>query len=81
MKVVGAYDAKTHFSELLDRVQSGERITVTRHGKPVAELVPPAGSVDRTASEAVDELLQFREGRSLGRGLTVAELIEEGRKR
>ena len=39
---VGAYEAKTHLPRLLERVSRGERITITRHGVPVAELVPPA---------------------------------------
>jgi prevent-host-death family protein len=38
MLAYGAFEAKTHFSELLDRVQQGEWITITRHGKPVAVL-------------------------------------------
>ena len=37
---VGAYDAKTRLSELLDRVEKGEQIVITRHGKPVARLIP-----------------------------------------
>lgn len=40
MSTIGAYEAKTKFSELLARVEKGERVTITRHGKPVAELVP-----------------------------------------
>ncbi|MFL6466305.1 MAG: type II toxin-antitoxin system Phd/YefM family antitoxin [Bryobacteraceae bacterium] len=40
MDVVGAFEAKTHLAELLDRVCEGESITITRHGKPVAQLVP-----------------------------------------
>jgi len=38
--IFGAFDAKTHFSKLLDRVAHGETITVTRHGKPIARIVP-----------------------------------------
>ncbi len=41
MKSVGAFEAKTHLSQLLDAVEAGERIVITRHGKPVAELAPP----------------------------------------
>lgn len=41
MDDVGAYDAKTHFAELLDRVATGEKITITRYGVPVAVLSPP----------------------------------------
>ena len=38
--VVGAYEAKTHLSELLEKVEAGEEITITKHGAPVAKLVP-----------------------------------------
>jgi prevent-host-death family protein len=41
IKKVGAFEAKTHLSQLLDAVEAGERIVITRHGKPVAELAPP----------------------------------------
>lgn len=40
METVGAFDAKTHLSSLLERVEKGERFTITRHGKPIAQLVP-----------------------------------------
>ncbi len=40
-KEVGAFEAKTHLSRLLDRVEKGERIFITRHGKRIAELAPP----------------------------------------
>ncbi len=40
MTHIGAYEAKTHFPKLLARVQKGERFVITRHGRPVAELVP-----------------------------------------
>ena len=37
---VGAFEAKTHLSELLNRVEQGEHVTITKHGRPVARLVP-----------------------------------------
>lgn len=37
---VGAFEAKTHLSELLQRVEAGEQVTITKHGRPVARLVP-----------------------------------------
>lgn len=40
MPDIGAYDAKTHLPKLLERVERGERFVITRHGKPVAELIP-----------------------------------------
>jgi prevent-host-death family protein len=45
MDTVGTFEAKTHLTRLLDRVAAGEQITITRHGTPIARLVPvkPAG--------------------------------------
>ena len=78
--LVGAYDAKTHFSELLERVAAGEQITITRHGAPVARLVPirPVFSAEehRTAIIAMRQLAS----RNRLDGLSVKELIAEGRK-
>jgi prevent-host-death family protein len=47
MTEIGAFEAKNKLSELLDRVERGERVVITRHGKPVAEMVPAAASDDR----------------------------------
>ena len=79
MESVGAYDAKTHFSELLERVAGGQEVTITKHGVAVARLVPVDGvhSVDRR--QAIRELGGFRRGRKLGR-TSVRRLIEEGRR-
>ncbi len=55
MITVGAFEAKTKFSELLDRVERGEEIVVTRHGKTVARIVPeglPDAEAQRKAREA-----------------------------
>lgn len=77
---VGAYEAKTHLAALLDRVEAGEHVEITRYGRVVAVLSPPAGAVDRTADEAVAELLELRKGRRLGDDLTVRDLIDAGRR-
>ena len=74
---VGAYEAKTNLSRLLERVERGERITLTRHGRPVAMLVPVEGK--RPPEEVVEELREFRFGRRLG-GVALREMIEEGRR-
>jgi prevent-host-death family protein len=78
--VVGAYDAKTHFSELLERVAGGEVITITRHGSPVARLVPASTifSVEGR-QEAILAMRQIAGRNRLG-GLRVKDLIAEGRK-
>ena len=79
MSVVGSYEAKTHLAQLLDRVAKGERITITRHGVPVAMLVPPASTGQTDVRDAVSAMKQFRRGRSLG-GISLRELIDEGRR-
>jgi len=79
MLSVGAYEAKTHLPKLLDRVARGEKVTITRHGVPVAELVPPGSAGKPDVSEAIDELRRLRKGRKLD-GVTIRELIEEGRR-
>ena len=78
--VVGAYEAKTHLSELLEKVEAGEEITITKHGSPVAKLVPvkrKASAEERAA--AVARLRKLRAGLSL-KGIKIKDLIAEGRK-
>jgi len=78
--VIGAYEARTHFSELLARVTKGETITVTKHGVPVAKLAP-VSAVDPTedARRAVEEMRAARPTMRLN-GLKIKDLIEEGRR-
>ncbi len=78
MRQVGVYDAKTQLPRLLEGVERGETVTITRHGKPVARLVPVVPR-RRPASEAIAALFAFREEHTLD-GLNVRELIDEGRR-
>jgi antitoxin (DNA-binding transcriptional repressor) of toxin-antitoxin stability system len=80
MVTVGAYEAKTRLPELLRMVEAGERVTITRHGRPVALLTAPTGLPETTAAEAVEALAEFGKGRRLGATLSVLDLIEEGRR-
>ncbi|MFN8616375.1 MAG: type II toxin-antitoxin system prevent-host-death family antitoxin [Dehalococcoidia bacterium] len=81
MKTVGVYEAKTHLARLLDEVELGECITITRHGKPVAVLKAPDGELEAERKAAIDALLEFgRQHRGALKGLNVKELIEEGRR-
>jgi prevent-host-death family protein len=52
MKEIGTFEAKNQFSALLDQVAQGEDILITRHGKPVARLVPPEGAYRKRDAEA-----------------------------
>jgi prevent-host-death family protein len=79
MQSIGAYEAKTHLSQLLDRVCRGERFTITRHGVPVAVLQPPDCLVREDPGGVADRIREFRKGRTLG-DVTIKELIEKGRK-
>ena len=77
---VGAYEAKTHLSELLEKVEAGEEITITKRGAPVAKLVPVKKEVrkeERVA--AIDRIQKLATGLSLG-GLKVKDLIRKGRR-
>lgn len=60
MQVIGAFEAKNKLSALLDQVERGEEIVITRHGKEVARLVPPKGAVNRDAARAAMERLRAR---------------------
>ena len=75
---IGAYEAKTRLSSLLERVERGEQITITKHGKPVAKLVPVARPDIERRRRAIEKLKEFAEGHTLG--VPVKQLIEEGRR-
>lgn len=79
MKQVGAYEAKTNLAKLLDEVERGERIAITRHGVAVAELVPASHAARGRDASVVDAIKKFRKGRRLGR-LKIRSLVEEGRR-
>jgi prevent-host-death family protein len=80
MKRLGAYEAKTNLSRLLDEVERGESYAITKHGRIVAHIVPPVGSHELTVDQAIDGLRRFRQGHRLN-GISIRELIEEGRRR
>ncbi len=60
MTEVGAFEAKNRLGSLLDRVEQGEEIVITRHGKPVARLVPNEGRGNREQAEAAAERIRAR---------------------
>jgi prevent-host-death family protein len=78
MKTVGIFEAKRQLLALLDQVERGEEIVITRYGRPVARLVP-VGAVGRDRSkDTAARLKAFRRGRRLG-NLSAKALIEKGR--
>jgi len=79
MSEIGAYEAKTNLSALLERVEQGERFVITRHGKPVAELVPVSERDSAKIRRAIGQLREFQRGHRLG--ASVRSMVREGRKR
>lgn len=80
MKQVGSYEAKTHLPALLNVVERGEAVLITRRGIPVALLTQPPQQTNRDVRGVPLQMKELRRGNSLGRGLTVRDLIEEGRR-
>ncbi len=60
MEQIGAFEAKNTLGHLLDRVERGEEIVITRHGKPVARLVPSRGWIDRENVNAAAHRIRSR---------------------
>jgi prevent-host-death family protein len=81
MRTVGAYEAKNHFSELLAEVAAGATVQITKHGTPVARLVPIHNDF-AAAVTAIDEWRRYRDEHNvtLGGGITIRHLIEDGRE-
>jgi prevent-host-death family protein len=78
MITVGAFEAKTTLSALLERVAEGEEVLITKHGRAVARIVPAVG-VDRVrARAAIAAIRREAKGRRL-RGLSVRRMREKGR--
>lgn len=79
MPEVGAYEAKTHLPKLLERVQRGERFVITKHGRPVAELLPVEERDQDRIRAAINDLKSFQAEHDLA-GASVREMIEDGRR-
>ncbi len=80
MKQLGAYEAKTHLSRILDEVEQGESFMISKHGRPVAVLLPAARSAPQLPpGEVIARLRSNRLGRTLG-DVSIRELIDDGRR-
>ncbi len=78
MITVGAFEAKTHLSALLERVAAGEEVIITKHGRPVARLVRAERADRQDVEDVVERLKALRRGTTLG-GLSWKELRDQGR--
>jgi prevent-host-death family protein len=82
MTAIGVYEAKTHLPKLLSRVSRGERFLITRHGRPLAQLVPAEAEPRVDVKTIIHQMQQWQqqEGPTLGPDLTIRRLREEGRR-
>jgi prevent-host-death family protein len=74
---IGAYEAKTHLPKLLERVEKGERFVITRHGKPVAELVPVTTRDTAAITRAIADVRAVRQ-RLARRGVRIGDVLKKG---
>lgn len=79
MQTIGAFQAKTYFSKILEQVENGEQVIITKHGRPVAKLMPIMGADRFEVSQTIQQLKQFCLAHKLG-GLDWKELRDEGRR-
>ncbi|MGI6457886.1 MAG: type II toxin-antitoxin system Phd/YefM family antitoxin [bacterium] len=79
MEKIGIHEAKVHFSKLIDRVDKGEEFIITRRGVPVARIKPVKNNDQEKIKKAIEKCRELRKGVTLD-GLSIRELIEEGRR-
>ena len=81
MERIGLFDAKTHLSELIERVSQGESFEITKHGKLIAKLVPGEDRAAKmTPGQAAQRIRDIQSHSTLGKDLTIRDLIDEGRR-
>jgi len=79
-QTIGAFEAKTHFSQILEGAEQGDDFIVTKRGKPVAKIIPFNQETKMTFKEAVEQLKEFRKFyRGEPGSFNIREAIEEGR--
>lgn len=77
-KSIGVYELKAHLSSVLEEVLAGTIITVTRHGHPVARIVPASATSTQDRRAAIDRITVARRGRKLGQAAKAA--VNAGRR-
>ena len=78
MVTIGAFEAKTHFSEIIQRVKNGEEYLVTKNGKPMVKILPVQDTEE--IDNAIKRLMQLRERTVNTTQKEIKEFVNEGRK-
>jgi prevent-host-death family protein len=79
MEKIGIYDARARLSELVERVEAGEEVVLTRHGRAVVRLVAATASERKPQIAAVERIKALRKALDI-RGVDIGALIREGRR-
>ena len=78
---IGTFEAKTHFSKIIEKVEQGADYIVTRRGKPVAKIIPFNKETPMTRTEAFEKLIEMRKHyRGKPGSFNIREAIEDGRR-
>lgn len=80
MESFGVYEAKAKLSQLVEHAAAGEEIVITRHGEPVAKLVPVAKHGAAARARAMRDLLEFSKHIKLRKPIHWREAIKAGRR-
>lgn len=80
MQTVGSYEAKTHLPRLLSAVAQGDTIVITKHGKPIAKIIPFTEGRPRDKRAVVEAIRALRQTVQPLTGITAKDLINEGRR-
>lgn len=79
METVGSFEAKTHWSSLLEKVALGQEVVITKRGKPIARLIPELSGEGADIAQTVEKLKTLRKSLTLG-DLDWKNLRDEGRR-
>ena len=79
MQTIGVFDAKTHFSSIIEKVLHGKEFLITRRGQPIAKITAVNAQSNESIAQTIDAILKFRKGRK-GSQAESKTWIQEGRK-
>jgi len=79
MERIGIYDARARLSELVERVEAGEEVVLTRHGRPVVRMVAASTKPEKSGAATVKRIRALRKLLNV-RGVNVRKVVEEGRR-
>jgi prevent-host-death family protein len=79
LQTIGAYETKTHLSDLLRRVQAGQGFSITQRGVPVADLLPAGANLASTGTAAAARMRQFMQDTPTQAQVDIKALQDQGR--